>query len=128
MSTIVFQKAGLSDLTIERGRILPLELDNIAVNHDMYLTEDNKPKVTDYGDSLNLIRLAFKSLTKDNYDGVVNGLKTWFESTQINWAENSFTMTDESQVVHTVRWWQKKFGMPLSAAGLYSISFILLKE
>ena len=128
MSTIIFQQAGMSDLTIEHGRTLPLELDDITINQERYLTEDNKPKVVDYGDDQNIIRMHFKSLTKDNFDGTINGLRTWFQNALINWSQFSFTMVDEAGATHTVRYWTDKFRMPMAVNGLFSITFELLKE
>ena len=126
--SIVFQKSGLSDLTIERGRLFPFSPKNITVHQDRYLTESNNAKIVDYGANLQLIKLSFKNLTKDNYDGAINGLKTWFETSNINWSVNSFTMIDESGVSYTVRFWQKDFQMPQQVNGRYEITLILKVE
>ena len=67
-------------------------------------------------------------MTKDQYDCAVNGLKTWFESSSINWAATSFTMLDEKGNSHTVRWWQGNFNMVEHANGRYAIQFTLKKE
>lgn len=125
--SIVFQKGGMSDLALERGRLLPYSPENININQEKYLTESNNPKITDYGSNLKLISLQFSHLTKDNYDGTVNGLKTWFEDSTINWLESSFTMVDENNVSHTIRLWQDKFEMSMSSNGRYSI-FLIFKE
>ena len=92
------------------------------------MTESNNPIVVDYGDNLEFINLNFKNLSKDNYDGAVNGLKTWFESSEINWSANNFTLIDELGVSNTVRLWESSFGMAFKANGLYEISLKLLKE
>ena len=126
--SIVFQKAGLSDLTLERGRLFPYSEKDIEINQKRYLTEDNNPIVIDYGSNLNTIRLSFSHLTSDNYDGTVNGLVTWFETSEVNWSANNFTLVDELGVSHTVRFWQKEFAMPKQIGGRYSIELILLKE
>lgn len=125
---ITFIKSGLSNLTMERGRAVPYSPDEIEPNQLMELTESDNPIVVDYGSSLNFITLELTNLSKDQYDGSVNGLKTWFQSTEINWAANSFTMVDEFGVSNTVRWWQKTFSMPVFSNGRYSISFRLLKQ
>ena len=125
--SIVFIKSGLSNLTLERGRLFPISTP-IEINQDRYLTEDNNAKVVDYGSDLDLWELNFNYLSVDNYNGSVNGLKTWFESSQVNWSMNNFTLTDENGVAHTVRLWQKSFNMPRHGSGRYSISLILLKE
>lgn len=125
---IVFQKSGLSDLTLERGRLVPYSRGNISVNQERYLTESNNAKITDYGNNITFIELAFDHLTKDNYDGSTNGLKTWFESTQVNWSANSFTMLDEENVSHTVRFWQGSFDMPTKANGRFSFKLVLKDE
>ena len=128
MSLIVFSKTGLSNLTLEHGRTIPHVPENIDVNQEISLTEDNVAKVIDYGPDLTLIRLEFNHLSKDNYDGTVNGLKTWFESSTINWCANSFNMTDENGINRSVRLWQIKFSMARDHGGRYSVSFILKEE
>lgn len=125
--SIKFSKAGMSDLTLERGRLFPV-ISPITINQDRYLTESNNPKVIDYGDNLELKELKFNYLSKDNYDGATNGLKTWFEDSTINWCENNFTLTDENGATHTVRLWQDKFDMRMTSNGRYTISLTLLEE
>lgn len=124
---IVFQKAGLSDLTIERGRSFPID-HPIEINQELYLTESNNAKVVDFGNDLELIEVKISGLSRDNYDGTTNGLKTWFQNSSINWAKNTFTMIDEGGTSHTVRFWQDKFSMPRNEGDTYSISFTLKKE
>lgn len=124
---IIFSHASMSDLTIERGRLFPLR-EPIELNQERQLTENKNPKVIDYGGYLNLWEMRFEGLSKDNYDGVVNGLKTWFQDSNINWAQNNFTLTDESGTDHTMRYWADDFDMPADADNRYSITLILLKE
>ena len=126
--SIVFAKAGRSNLTFERGRIVPYSTVEYTINQQLDLTESNNPKVTDYGDDLQLMKLTFNHLSKDMYNGTVNGLETWFSSSQINWAVNNFTMTDEGGTAHTVRLWQKGFALSKDQGNRYSLSIILLKE
>lgn len=127
MQAIIFQKGGLSDLTLERARIFPINrIQNI--NQELYLTESMAPKVVNYGGSSKIIEVVLEGLSKDNYDGTVNGLKTWFENSSINWSENNFTMLDEYGESFTVRYWQNNFNMPEIKGDQYSISFQLLVE
>ena len=126
--SIIFSIGGRSNLTLERGRIVPYTPVEYQINQELYLTESNNPKVVDYGGTAQFIKLAFSHLSKDNYDGAINGLNTWFLSSEVNWAGNSFTMTDESGATHTVRFWQKRFAMLRDGAGRYSLSITLLKE
>ncbi len=128
MSTITFQKAAMSDLVLERGRLLPFSPEAISINQDMYLTESNNAKTVKYGDNLSLVKLSFNNLTKDNYDGTVNGLKIWFENALIDWTLNSFTMIDEAGIINTVRLWQKDFTMPLKSNSRYLIGLTLKLE
>jgi len=128
MASIVFSASGMSDLTLERGRAVPYSPENIEANQDNYLTESNNPKVIDYGNDLEMISLSFQHLSKDNYDGAINGLKTWFENANINWMENSFTLTDENGASHTVRLWSKRWRMIRGRGGRYSVTLPLLKE
>lgn len=125
---IVFQKSGLSDLTMERGRIVPYSPEEIEIDQIQNLTENNIPIIVDYGNNLTFINLEFNHLSKDNYDGATNGLKTWFSSSQVNWMANNFTMIDENGVSHTVRLWDKKFKFQTLGSGRYNISIKLLKE
>lgn len=124
---IVFQKAGLSDLTLERGRLFPVS-SPITINQENYLTEDMNPKVVDYGATAQLLAIELDGLSKDNYNGAVNGLYTWFASSTINWCENSFTLVDEYGSSHTVRLWQKEFDMQQVGPNRYQLSLTLLKE
>jgi hypothetical protein len=125
---IVFSVAGRSDLTLERGRIVPYVPLEYRINQDLNFTEADNPKVVDYGSNAKFIKLAFIHLTSDNYNGLVNGLETWFSSTEINWAKNNFTMTDEDTVAHTVRLWQKQWSVSRDPGGRYSVGLVLLKE
>ena len=125
--SIVFSASGMSNLTLERGRLYPLSKPT-EINQELNLTDDMNPKVTDYGGTAKYWKLMFNYLSKDNYDGSVNGLKTWFEDSNINWCATSFTLTDENGVAHTVRLWQKAFDMPEHGSSRYSIAFTLLEE
>jgi len=127
MADIIFQKGGMSDLTIERARVLPSTIP-IEINQKRHLTQSMNAKVVDYGSTMETFQISFQGLTRDNYDGVVNGLKTWFSNSNINWAKNSFTMRDENNEVFTVRFWQDDFDMPNEEGDVYSISLILKKE
>jgi hypothetical protein len=128
MAKITFIKGGLSNLTMERGRSIPLSMP-IEINQELYQTESMNAKVIDYGSKATYIKMEFRFLSKDNYDGAVNGLSTWFNSSQINWCSNSFTMVDESGVSHTVRLWQTNWDMPRDINNnRYSVVFILKKE
>jgi len=126
--SIVFSKAGMDSLTLERGRTMPYSPKEIEIHQERYLTESNNAKITDYGSDLTLIKLGFNYLSKDNYDGATNGLYTWFSSSTINWSENSFTLTDEVGVAHTVRLWQSNFNMPKMRGGRYQTQLIFKEE
>jgi len=126
--SIVFQKGGLSDLTLERGRLVPYSPEEQEINQERYLTEDNNPKVVDYGSNHKTMKLAFSFLTKDNYDGATNGLRTWFEDSNIDWCMNNFTLVDENSVSYTVRLWQKKFTVKKHSNDRYSLSLIFKIE
>ncbi len=126
--SIKFQHSGMSELTLERGRVTPYVPEEIEPHQDLYLTEGNNPKVINYGDPLKFMKLEFKYLSRDNYDGTVNGLKTWFEDSTINWSANNFTLVDENNVSWTVRLWQKKFNMKNLGNDRYSVELVLLIE
>jgi hypothetical protein len=124
---MIFTKSGRSNLTLERGRLYPVSI-NYAKNQERYLTEGMNPKVVSYSGTLQLFNLSFSYLSKDNFDGTVNGLKTWFQSTQINYSEYSFTLIDEDGVSHTVRLWDDDFEMGKDVSGRYFVTIKLLKE
>ena len=124
---ITFKKTGLTDLVISRGRILPSS-EPIIINQDKLITSSNNVIIIDKGINTKLIKLSFKFLTKDNYDGAINGLKTWFENSQINWMENTFTLVDENNVEKTVRLWDDKFDMKFEKGDTYSVSLTLRDE
>lgn len=127
MSKIKFSAAGMSDLTLERGRLYPIKKPQTK-HQERHLTESMNPKVISYSGTLTLWRLDLIYLSSDNYSGAVNGLKTWFEDSNINYSANSFTLTDEDGVTHTVRLWQDNFDMQKIPSGRYQISLLLLKE
>lgn len=125
--SIKFSAGGMSTLTLERGRLYPLSMP-VQINQELNLTDGMNPKVTDYGGGVQFWKMMFNYLSKDNYDGAINGLKTWFEDSNINWCENSFTLTDEDGNTHTVRLWQKNFDMPENSNSRYSVGLTLLEE
>ena len=126
--SIVFKKSGVSDLTLERGRIVPYSTEEDQINQERYLTENYTSKVVNYGSNGKFLELTFKHLTKDNYDGTANGLRTWFNNSNINWSKYSFTLVDEDGVSHTVRLWQNRFKMGVDNAGRYSVKLIFKVE
>jgi len=127
MSKIVFQKSGLSDLTLEHGRSYPTSI-VIEVNQERYLTEDFKPKVIDFGSSHETMVIKLEGISKDNIDGAINGLRTWFEASQVTWALNSFTMINERGINQTIRWWDKSFKIKEVSPNRYDVSFIVKVE
>lgn len=125
---IVFQKSGLSDLTLERGRVIPAT-GSIEPHQYAHLTQSNNAKVYDVGSNeLEFIDIQLAGLSRDNYDGATNGLKTWFESSQINWRMNSFTMVDELGESRTVRLWQDNITYTVDGFDQYTIRFRLKVE
>lgn len=123
---ITFAKGGMNTLTLERGRVYPLSRP-IDINQELNLTDGMNPKVTDYGGTAKYWQLVFNYLSKDNFDGAINGLKTWFESATINWCANSFTMTDERGAAIVVRLWQKRFDMSEHGSSRFGISLTLIE-
>ena len=124
---IQFTKAGVGKLTLERGRVLPARRP-VKINQIMSLTKGNNAKVADIGSALKLIELRLEGLSRDNYDGSVNGLLTWFENSGINWAQNTFTLTDEFGATKTVRLWQKDFDMVVNEGETFSVTLTLKVE
>lgn len=121
---ISFIKSGLSNLTLERGRLYPVRKP-IEVNQERYLTESLNEKIVNFGGTIELYALEFSHLSKDNYDGTINGLKTWFSSSTINWSFNTFTLVDENGINHIVRLWQDDFDMQMDSSGRYSLKLLL---
>ena len=124
---IVFQKSGLSDLTIQRGRAFPVRNPH-KPNQIRHLTENNQAKVISFGQALRLVELQVGGLNADNYNGAVNGLQTWFSSSQINYSLNSFTMIDEYGESNTVRLWQDDFEVVETEPGIFAIKVTLKIE
>ena len=124
---ITFKKTGKSDLTIKNGRILPAK-DSIQINQIKTLTSGNNPIVVDYSNSKKIYKLVLKNLSKDEFSGSINGIKTWFKSPEINWMMNSFTMilTDGTQKI--VRLWNNKFDMNMKPNFRYDLIIELREE
>lgn len=114
-------------LIFEKGRIFP-KPNPIEINQAMGFSEDMKAKVADMGNNLELIDVMMQRLTKDQYDGTVNGLKTWFDNTNINWRKNTFTFQDETGAKITVRLLDENFDMPEVVSGFYSFKLRLMQE
>lgn len=124
---ITFRKSGLSDLVIPRGRLYPAKTP-IEINQDRLLTESNNPIVVNYGDHLELLEISLEGLTRDSYDGTVNGIKSWFKNSAINFAENNFTIEDEHGESFTVRYWAGNFDMQETGENNFSVKLKLLIE
>ena len=56
--SIVFSKAGLSDLTLERGRLYPISKP-IQINQELYMTESLNAKVVDFGSTATFWMMVF---------------------------------------------------------------------
>ncbi len=127
MSKIVWKKTGMSDLTIDKGRSFPVN-EPIQINQERYLTESLNAKVINFGSSAKFIQLDIAGVPRDNYNGTINGIKSWFENSNVNWSKNSFTMIDERGVTLTVRLWQDDFNMPEQWANRHNVSILLKVE
>jgi hypothetical protein len=125
---ITFQGSGMSDLAVQHGRSFPFSPSSIEWNQEVHLTEEYNSKILDFGSSIEFIQVVLTGLTRDNYQGSVNGLRTWFMDSNINGAETSFTFIDENNETHTVRLWQTKINFQLDGFDSYSVSFVLKKE
>lgn len=127
MSAILFQKSGMSDLTLANGVILPKK-HTYQINQKRYFTESMNAVVLSLSSKAELLILRIADVSKDNFNGSVNGLKTWFDNSLINYSENNFTLVDENGETSTVRLWADNFEIDETQPGLFSLELTLLKE
>ena len=126
MATLIFSKSGAPTVTFSRGRIFPIA-EPININQRRNETESMRTKVISYGSQSNFIRVALDGLPKADYDEA-NGLRTFLEDPSVNWSANTFTMTDETGVARTVRFWQDTFQMEEVAPNRYRVNILLKVE
>lgn len=123
---IAFQKPGMFELIIENGRILPV-VTELSFNQDLYLSENRKVKIIDYGGTATediLYQLNFESLTEQD----IKNIRAWFAHDLINGALNNFSMIDEDGNTLQVRLWSGKFNLSINDSGVYSASLLLRGE
>lgn len=124
--TLKFVKETLPPLVFEKGQSYPIHRP-IKPRQIIQEAVGGAEMVTDVGTPEELFNLVFQRLSEDNYSGLVNGLKTWFEDSNINWGQNSFTYQDEDGVETTVRYLDNTFDMPDRIAKLFSTKLTLRK-
>lgn len=128
MARPYFSHSSIStDLVFEKGQLYTVRKP-IRPNQIVGRTAGGQIKVAKLGKSELTLILNFTGLTKDNYDGTVNGLKTWFETAAIDWRKNSFTLVDETGTSYTVRLMNPEFDMQEYSPGRYRITLTLRKE
>lgn len=120
---ITFQKSGLTDLVFESGRSYPLS-SPVEFDQVIYESESRKVKVIDYGNTVEFIEINLPAMTQKEATGLIS----WFKSTQVNGAANTFTLVNENGESQTVRLWQTRIETTQEGFGVYSASLTLRKE
>lgn len=124
MAAITLQKSGLSDVTIANGRSFPISYP-IQFNQERYETEDQQPKVIDFGGAIvQYLRLVLDRITQDEY---IN-LRDFFINSSVNGAENTVTLIDENKESHTVRLWTDSIELQQTKFNVYAVNLIFRKE
>jgi hypothetical protein len=124
MAAITLQKSGLSDVTIANGRSFPVTYP-IQFNQERYETEDQQPKVIDYGGSaVRYISVNADRITQTEFINI----RDFFTNSAVNGAENSITLIDENGESHTVRLWSDQIEPTQTDFNIYSISLLFRRE
>jgi len=125
MALAIFTKAGNAEspLTLPKGRFLP-NSDPYTPNQLRGIAGGGQVKIADLGDAEHMWECRFLRISKTDRTAIIDFL----QDTTVNYAENTFTFTDEDAVAHTVRWWDKKVDYPHIKGNLYNVIITLREE
>ena len=122
--SITLLKGGLADLVLTRGRLVPYKKDQHTINQERYLTESSNSKVTKYGSNSEFMEIQLKNIPESEYVLLI----AWFESSQVDWSLNAFSLTDEKGISNSVRLWQNNFEGKAKANNAFDVKILLKVE
>jgi len=122
----IFTKTGTtgSPLTIEKGRFLPVS-DPFRPRQLRGVAGGGQTKVADLGTADHFFEIRINRVSETNRNAII----TFLQHANVNYAQNTFTFTDEDSVAHTVRYWNSAgLDFPRSRGNLYNITITLKVE
>lgn len=121
-----FIKSGnsYSPFTFEKARLLPLK-EPIIPNQDVGISGGGTVRVADLGEAELLFDLIINRISETNR----NNLLGFLQHSTVNYAQNTFTFTNEENVPYEVRIWNtKQLDFPLVRGGFYNVKLTLRQE
>jgi hypothetical protein len=122
----IFTKAGAtgSPLTLPKGRFLPAK-DPWKPRQLRGIAGGGQVKIADLGTADHLFEIRINRVSSSDREAIIDFL----QHVNVNYAQNSFTFTDEESVAHTVRYWNSSgLDFPRVPGNLYNIKLLLKVE
>ena len=119
-----FQKSGVTTVTLEKGRSLPLS-EPINPAQNIGIAGGGQVKVANFGTAEQLRQVVITNVSETNRNAVLSFL----QHANVNYSQNSFTFVDENSTSRTVRLWNASgLDFPKKKGGLYDIKLTLRDE
>jgi len=126
MALPIFTKSGAtgSPLTLAKGRFLPVS-DPYKPRQLRGVAGGGQVKVADLGTADHFFEIVMNRVSKSDR----NALITFLQHANVNYAQNTFTFTDEDSTAFTVRYWNSSgLNFPRVKGNLYNIKLTLRVE
>ena len=108
MSTVIFSKSGVTSVVFSSARTYPIG-DVFIMNQFIGVPDSNEDiRVASLGPARQIIPIIFDQLTNTDR----SNLLAFFTNPLVNWALNSFTITDENGASFIVKFLEPEFQMP----------------
>jgi hypothetical protein len=118
---VILSKSGVPSVTFSTATTYPNAVGGRFIpNQFIGLSDDDTPKVASLGSARQLIPLEFENLERQDR----TNLLAFMTNPSINWAKNSFTLTDELGISYLVRFLEPEFNMPEESDDNVSLSMI----
>ena len=123
MPVATFSKSGVPTFTFEKGSFLPINRPRIP-NQIIGVAGGGQKKVAKVGERARQFPIIMNRVSSTQHDN----LWTFIEDTNIDYALNTFTFTNEDSTAYTVRLMDRKVDIPRVKGGLYNIRLLLEVE
>ncbi len=126
MAFPIFTKTGAtgSPLTLPKGRFLPTS-DPWKPRQLRGTAGGGQVKIADLGTADHFFELTIKRVSASDRTAIL----AFLQHANVNYAQNTFTFTDEDSVAHTVRYWNSSgLDFPRVPGNLYDIELTLKVE
>lgn len=126
MALPIFTKTGAtgSPLTLPKGRFLPVS-DPYTPRQIIGTAGGGQVKVADLGTADHIFEIIINRVSKTDRNAII----TFLQHANVNYAQNTFTFTDEDSTAWTVRYWNSRgLDFPRVKGNLYNIRLTLRVE